>query len=103
MAVGYASDPSGFAYIAIEVDGIKAATSRSWFNIYDGLQPLSINTIQQLDAGQNVTITWTSEGGAYLYGDSAIYNHWTGTYLQSGTAAPPKCDYTGQTFEYPGM
>ena len=69
----------------------------------DEYDALSINTLQQLQVGQNVTIEFEPSDGAYLFGSAdELYTHWTGTYMQPGAVAPPECQYTGQTFEYPG-
>ena len=103
MATAYADDPSGYGYVRIRVDGSYAAIS--YLNPDGGATgrfPISINTLQQLEAGQIVTIEWTGYNGAYLYSGSSEWIHWTGTYMQSGTIVPPACEYTGQTFEYPG-
>ena len=105
IATAYVTDPAGYGFIKLKVDGISAAISYAnpdnsvgW----TGLVPLSINTIQQLEVGQNVSVDWEGNG-AYLFTSSGNkYTHWTGAYMGSGIAVPPKCDYTGQTFEYPG-
>ena len=60
---------------------------------------VSLNTIQRLNAGQNVTMEW--DGSGYIY-DSSRRTHWTGEFLGSGVPLPPACEFTGQTFEYPG-
>ena len=94
---------SGFAYglVHLLVDGTIVAST--YFDDDDGNSALSINTLQQLQVGQNVTIEFEPYDGASLYGNTdRIYTHWTGTYMQPGAAPPPECQYTGQTFEYPG-
>ena len=81
MALGYAYDPSGYVFVTIRVDGSYAASS--YFNPDGGASgwfPMSINTLQQLEAGQIVTIDWTGYNGAYLLGNIDKYIHWTGTY-----------------------
>ena len=65
-----------------------------------GIFMVSIDTIQALEVGQNVSITWSGTGG--LYSDPSIPIHFTGHNLASSTLVPPQCEYTGQTFEYPG-
>ena len=103
MATAYVIDPAGYGYIRIKVDGITAAISyANPDNGATGRSTLSISTIQQLEVGQNVSIVWTGHKDAYLYSNNNKYTHWTGAYMGSGTVAPPECDYTGQTFEYPG-
>jgi len=63
---------------------------------------VSIDTLQVLEAGQSVSIQWSGTGGAYLYSDVNTYIHFTGHYVTSSQLVPPQCEYTGQTFEYPG-
>ena len=98
--LGKAVNGESYGYVILRVDGTEVARTY-FFDGYDNA--LSINTLQQLQVGQNVTIEFAPSGGAYLR-DTAdrIYTHWTGTYMQSGAVAPPECQYTGQTFEYPG-
>ena len=89
----------GEGYVTLRVDGERVA--RSYFD--DGLyEAIYINTLQQLQIGQNVTIDFDPESAGSFLDDKSKYTHWTGTYMQSGTAKPPECEYTGQTFEYPG-
>jgi len=98
--LGQAQPADGYGYVIFRVDGTKVANTY----FYDGYDnALSINTLQQLQVGQNVTIEFAPSGGAHLFSSAdEIYTHWTGTYMQSGSATPPECQYTGQTFEYPG-
>jgi len=102
MAAGYAYDASGgYGNVYLKVDGSTAAAT--YFRVEQpDWYPMSINTLQQLEAGQSVTIEWKGGDSALLHSDSDKYIHWTGTYMQSGTVVPPTCEYTGQTFEYPG-
>ena len=97
MDVAYA-----IGYVNLMVDGTIVAKTYHYTRNdgYDAMM-MSINTLQQLQVGQNVTIEFEPSGGAYLVG-YVIYTRWTGTYMQPGAAAPPECQYTGQTFEYPG-
>ena len=71
-----------------------------------GYYPLSMNVLQQLEAGDTVTIEFVSRlnvDGGRLYSTSPdITTHWTGTYMGSGSPALPECQFVGQTFEYPG-
>ena len=103
---GLGYDPgASYSKVGLRVDGILVAVTE--VKLLDdnslGFVPLSINTLQQLQVGQNVTIEFGSNsGGAYLYDNIFKYTHWTGTYMQSGAVVPPECQYTGQTFEYPG-
>merc|ERR1712154_410091 len=63
---------------------------------------MSLNTIQELDVGQTVTIEWTGYNGAYIYDNSDHYTHWAGEYLGPSVPSLPECQSEGQTFEYPG-
>ena len=86
----------GKGYVTLRVDNKRVA--RSFFD--DGAyETISINTLQQLQIGQNVTIDFDSGiDGSYLHDNVSYgpYTHWTGTYMQSGTAVPPECEYPGQ-------
>merc|ERR1712117_129000 len=84
--LGKPNGGNSYGYVNLLVDGTNVATTH--FND-DRLDTLSINTLQQLQLGQNVTIEFVQSGGAYLESSAgAIYTHWTGTYMQSGAAAP---------------
>ena len=84
---------NGEGYVYLRVDGQTVAITH--FDGADvGWNSISINTLQQLQIGQNVTIDFESYNGSFL--DGKKYTHWTGTYMQSGTAVPPECEYTGQ-------
>ena len=63
---------------------------------------MSLNTIQPLYSGQNVTVEWSGYNGAYILGDETKGTHWTGVYLGSSNHGLPDCEYPGQTLEYPG-
>ena len=67
-----------------------------------GYFPLSMNILQQLEAGDIVTVEWYGNSDEYLYTTGQHITHWTGTYVGSGTPALPECQFVGQTFEYPG-
>ena len=45
---------------------------------------------------------WSGENGVDLDSDANKYTHFTGQFLGSGNLTPPECEFTGQTFEYPG-
>ena len=81
-------------YVSLRVDGQTVAITH--FDGADvGWNFISINTLQQLQIGQNVTIDFDPRGdGSFL--DGKKFTHWTGTYMHSGTAVPPECEYTGQ-------
>ena len=91
MGLGY-----GEGYVSLRVDDqIVAITHFDGADV--GWNSISINTLQQLQIGQNVTIYFDPKGdGSFLDGSPSKYTHWTGTYMQSGTAVPPECEYTGQ-------
>ena len=59
-----------------------------------------MNTIQEVNGGQNVTIEW--DGYGFIYGSNSKYSHFTGEYLGNAGPFPPVCEYPGQTFQYPG-
>ena len=83
----------GKGYVTLRVDNKRVA--RSFFD--DGAyETISMNTLQQLQIGQNVTIDFDPESAGSFLDDRSKYTHWTGTYMQSGTAVPPECEYTGQ-------
>ena len=85
-------NPVAAGYVEENMDGID---NERYFMV-------SVNTLQALEVGQNVSITWTGVDGEYLYSDIQTYVHFTGHNLASSTLVPPQCEYTGQTFEYPG-
>jgi len=98
-----ADDPYGYIYL--KVDGTIVANSftnptddgtASWFT-------MSLNTVQDLQVGQTVTIEWVGGNGASIVDDPPTHRtHWTGEYLGPSMPTPPECQSEGQTFEYPG-
>ena len=93
--------PRGYVYL--KVDGQTAAkTAMNPRYNESGSFSVSINTLQQLDAGQVVTIEYSGFNGTLLEAYSSKDVHWTGTYIGSGTPALPECEFVGQTIEYPG-
>ena len=65
----------------------------------------TMNTIQHVTAGQNITITWYGDDEGNRYIMSATENkssHFTGEYLGNTGPTPPECEFPGQTFQYPG-
>ena len=91
-------------HVDLKVDGQIVAKSRVDRNGdgNSGVSSISLNTVQPLYAGQNVTVEWSGYNGAYILGDESKGTHWTGVYLGSGTLPLPDCQYPGQTLEYPG-
>ena len=91
-------------HVDLKVDGQIVAKSRVDRNGdgNSGVSAISLNTVQPLYAGQNVTVEWSGYNGAYILGDESKGTHWTGVYLGSGTLPLPDCQYPGQTLEYPG-
>ena len=57
---------------------------------------MSLNTIEELDVGQTVTIEWTGYNGAYIYDNSDHYTHWAGEYLGPSVPSLPECQSEGQ-------
>lgn len=100
--------PGGYGYVDLKVDG--QTVSRAYVDPgleateeTSGWYPMSLNTLQQLEAGQSVTIEWTGrDSSTYIFEDEARYTHFTGAYMGSGLPTPPACEFSGQTFEYPG-
>ena len=92
----------------LKVDGVTAAAARIEGDPYEfqgthGYFSMAINTIQEVNAGQSVTLEWDNLGG-----DGQIYSnahnataHFTGEYLGNKDPSPPVCEYPG-TFQYPG-
>ena len=68
-------------YITLKVDGVAAATSTilPTDSGTSGFFPMAINTIQQVDAGQSVTIEWVGDG--YIFSSDSKYAHFTGEFL----------------------
>ena len=96
---------SGDVYL--RVDGVIVASARqSQYNDYTySATMLSINTLQTLDVGQVVTIEFEApvgRGYVSLESDGGKYVHFTGQLLGSAAIYPPQCEFTGQSFEYPG-
>ena len=88
------------AEVDLEVDGEVVASARV-YSFDEEFDVISMNTLQELRNGQNISITWSGNGGASLDG-GGHHVHFTGEYVASSELAPPQCEYTGQTFEYPG-
>ena len=63
---------------------------------------VSLNTLQALEVGQNVSIYWSKKDDLFLNSNSNTFVHFTGHNVASSMLVPPQCEYTGQTFEYPG-
>ena len=84
--------------VTLSVDGRSVAGS--YLDLYgdnSGYVPLSIDTLQKLQIGQNVTIDFANDSGSSSIWDNDFrYTHWTGNYMQSGAVVPPECQYTGQ-------
>ena len=58
---------------------------------------MSLNSIQSLNIGQTVTVTWEGYKGAYIYDSpGSHYTHWTVEYLGPSTPAPPVCQAEGE-------
>ena len=96
--------PGSSGDVVLKVDGQIVAKSRVDRNGQgnSGVSAMSLNTIQALSSGQNVTVEWGGYNGAYIVGDETKGTHWTGAYLGSSTPTFPTCDYPGQSHEYPG-
>ena len=92
---------TGGGYVFIKVDGVSVAAGKIYGHTSDVFM-LSLNTVQQLDVGQIVTVEWSGENGVDLDSDVNKYTHFTGQFLGSGNLTPPECEFTGQSFEYPG-
>ena len=95
-----------FGFVALHVDdeavasGYVVEKSESSGDVR--IFMVSIDTFQELEAGQIVSIQWANSEGAYLYSNINTHVHFTGHKLASATLVPPQCEYTGQTFQYPG-
>ena len=83
----------------ILIDGDIVASARVLNGYYQDYDSISINTLQELNAGQLISVKW---GGTGILDAGSNHVHFTGEYVASSTVAPPECEYTGQTFEYPG-
>ena len=83
---------------SLKIDGVIAA--RSFITYAQQRAMMAMNTIQEVNAGQSVTIEWTDTG--FIKGSSFKYSHFTGEYLGNTGPALPECEYPGQTFQYPG-
>ena len=76
---------SGRVYL--KVDGLSAA-SNYVYPKSDRLESfvMTMNTVQNLEVGQSVSIEWENAGSdAHINDDSLKHTHWTGTYLGSGS------------------
>ena len=91
-------ESAGEVDILVDEEIVASARVYSYEEEFD---VVSINTLQELRSGQNVSIAWGATGGTSLE-SGGHYIHFTGEYVASSALAPPQCDYTGQTFEYPG-
>ena len=96
-------------YVHIKVDGNTVARTYVHKTINKkhgdegaGFYAASLNTLQRLEEGQNVSIEWDTIGINFIGNGFGIFAQWTGMYLGSGDPLPPKCENNGQTFEYPG-
>ena len=82
------SDPWGFVFL--KVDGSQVASALldpeyvhgNFTASYGTAIMISLNTIQQLEAGQVVSIEWHGINGAQLYSSSNKYVHFTGQLLR---------------------
>ena len=81
---------SGYGRVNLKVNGDTKV--QSYVNPdadRDGYYPLSLNILQQLEAGDTVTIEWAKNGDAYFTNYYDVTTHWTGTYMGYGTPALP--------------
>ena len=93
-------DSSGHAAYNLLVDDVIAARSYMDADVQTTSDfMMSMNTIQEVNAGQIVTIEWDGDG---VISGAAKYAHFTGEYLGNTGPSPPVCEYPGQTFQYPG-
>ena len=95
------SSESSRLWVGLKVNGNTVA------NIYvrwpeGNYIPISLTSIQKLEAGQTVTIEYFSESSSGLGYDETGTTNWSGMYLGSSILTPPTCEYAGQTFPYPG-
>ena len=91
----------GKTWVELKVNGNTVA------NIYvrwpeGNYIPISLTSIQKLEAGQTVTIEYNSEGSWGINYTGEGITNWTGMYSGSGLMYPPNCEKAGQTFPYPG-
>ena len=98
------SDPIGFVKLLIDDTVVASGYMRdengnSYVTRYF---MVSLNTLQILNVGQRVNIQWDGNDGAYLRSNANSFVHFTGHNIASSTLVLPQCEYTGQTFEYPG-
>ena len=91
-------ESAGEVDILVDEEIVASARVYSYEEEFD---VVSINTLQELRSGQNISIAWGASGGASLDG-GGHHIHFTGEYVASSALAPPQCETTGQTFEYPG-
>ena len=70
----------GSVEVDLLVDGELVASARDYE--YWDWDMISINTIQELRSGQNISITWSGKDGAFLQGGSYT-SHFTGEYLST--------------------
>ena len=105
----------GYVYIKVDGEVVATATAENYYSWplpdrFNSVFTLSLNTIQELGVGQLLTVEWEGANGAYLSEGSKLYStnrakkytHFTGQLLGSAALSPPQCEFTGQTFEYPG-
>ena len=88
--------------VELKVNGNPVANTFLIPNTHGTHRPLSITSIQKLEAGQTVTIEYNSEGSWGINYTGEGITNWTGMYSGSGLMYPPNCEKAGQTFPYPG-
>ena len=86
-ALVYIPTAGAAGLVQLNVDGSPAASAYIYpYGDTHGEFMISLNTLQQLNAGQSVSIVWNDlhDNGAWLVGNSYQYNHFTGQYIGSG-------------------